>query len=122
MNVAKTQHNGDNTLKMKKKTKQKRIYLSGKITGLRYEDAKVLFEQAEKELIKKEWTQASIVNPMKIQFCIDCKSWEQIMVEDIKHLLFCDSIYMLRNWGSSRGARIEYAIAKEMKKTIIFQD
>jgi hypothetical protein len=43
------------------------------------------------------------------------------MLEDIKALFECQAIYMLNNWGSSTGARIERSIAIEMGIEIIYQ-
>ena len=41
---------------------------------------------------------------------------------NIEVLFCCDAIYMLKDWGMSRGARIEYAIAKELNLKIFFED
>jgi hypothetical protein len=43
------------------------------------------------------------------------------MKEDISALLTCDAIYLLKNWGDSRGARIERAIALELGIKIIYE-
>ena len=43
------------------------------------------------------------------------------MRDDISALMKCDAIYMLNDWGQSRGARIEYVIAKELGLEIIYE-
>jgi hypothetical protein len=43
------------------------------------------------------------------------------MLEDIKNLFYCDSIFMLHNWVESKGARIEHFIATEMEIKIFYQ-
>ena len=36
------------------------------------------------------------------------KTYEDVMREDIKQLLDCDAIYMLRGWETSAGARCDW--------------
>jgi hypothetical protein len=95
-----------------------RIYISGQISGLEYADAFERFEQAEKKFKDDNWDE--IVNPMKLNHEHD-KSWENYMLIDIKALFECDAIYMLNNWGNSKGARIERSIAIEMDIIIIYE-
>lgn len=109
-----------------------RIYISGKITGLPIEEAKAMFQAAEDFLIQKHTEISShfaleIVNPFTIDHskAEDMEKapegtwtlhdiWCQYMKEDIGALLNCDGIFMLKNWGSSKGARVEHTVAKEM--------
>ncbi len=93
---------------------QKSIYISGKITGLSKTEA---FELQPLELNEYD----IVVNPMKLVPYNPDLTWHDYMVKDIEALLKCDAIYMLKNWGDSRGARIEYVIAKEMGLKIYFQ-
>lgn len=96
-----------------------KIYISGKISGLPYKDAYEKFENREKQL---DIIGYETVNPMKIHNCEDrTKPWEDYMSEDIPFLLKCNSIYMMKCWGQSKGARVEYAIAKELGFNIIFE-
>lgn len=112
-----------------------KIYISGKITGLPIDEAKAMFQAAEDFLIKrhhekKTFLEIEVVNPFTIDHSkaiameneieggahkftshdIRC----QYMKEDLGALLNSDSVYMLKNWGTSRGARVEHAVAKEM--------
>lgn len=87
----------------------KKIYISGKISGIESE-ASVLFERVEKELQEKGY---ETVNPMKLNHEHD-KSWESYMKADIKALCDCDEIFMLSNWKDSKGARIEHTIAFDL--------
>ena len=102
-----------------------KIYISGKITGLPLEEAQALFQAAEDAIISSEMfnltSKAIPINPMKIEHNHG-QSWEEYMREDIYALLGCDAIYMLNNWGESRGARLEYAIAKEIGLVISFEE
>lgn len=78
------------------------------------------FQDAESYLIQT-YDNIEVVNPMREVPYEKGKTWEQYMLEDIALLFGCDSVFMLDNWESSKGARIECGIAKEMSKTIIFQ-
>ena len=44
------------------------------------------------------------------------------MKADIRMLLECGGIFMLTGWEKSRGARLEYDIAIQTGKTIVYQD
>lgn len=94
----------------------KRIYISGKITGLEENYAKSLFDYAENWWKEKGFEP---VNPMKIEHNHNL-SWESYMKEDLKALMDCDYIFMLDNWTSSKGAIIEHDLAKELGIEIIY--
>ena len=49
------------------------------------------------------------------------KSWIWYMRRDLRLLLDCDSIYMLKGWWRSRGARLEWIIAKSLNYKIIYK-
>ena len=96
----------------------KTIYISGQITGLPYEDALSAFDKAEKHLKNHGY---AVVNPMTHVPYNETWSWFDYMGEDIKLLGKCDSIYMLKGWKKSDGARIEYEIAIRKNKKIIYE-
>jgi hypothetical protein len=96
----------------------KTIYISGKVTAIPYEEALSHFNAAEDFLRTEGWEP---VNPLNIENTDPDQSWASWMVVDIKALLPCEAIYMLTNWPTSCGARIERAIAYEMGKQIIYQ-
>jgi len=97
-----------------------KIYISGQITGLKFEEAKKKFIEASQFLLKNY--HAYIVNPLDDFNYQKNKTWNEYMINDIKWLLECDTIFMLDNWQKSRGARIEHFIAKETGKVILYQD
>lgn len=41
---------------------------------------------------------------------------------DLEILARCDAIYMLKGWKQSVGARMEYRLAKDLGKEIMFED
>ena len=94
-----------------------RIYVSGKISGLPYEDVKTRFDDCQALL---ESIGFEVVNPITMGLHQEA-TWEQHMVKDIELLLSCDSIYMMDNWTQSTGAGIEYDIAFRLGKDIWFE-
>ncbi len=95
-----------------------RIYISGKITGLPIEEVKEKFKKASKEVASSgHWP----VNPLEISPFEESKSWIDYMADDIKELLSCDAIYLLKDWNQSKGARIEFVIAKELGLIKMFE-
>lgn len=90
------------------------VFISGRVSGIKYENAKKNFRKAEK-LIESQGFNP--VNPLKL-----CKrewSWLRCMIVCLWYLAKCDNVYFMRNYKKSRGARIEYKVAKWLGKTII---
>ena len=84
-----------------------KIYISGPVTGT--EDYQERFSAAEQII------NANAVNPVKETAGIpDGSPWETYMKACMKILADCDAIYMLEGWTGSRGARLEYLVAKEL--------
>ena len=103
---------------VKTKKEKMKIYISGKISGLERGQTIAKFQNAKKRLNLKGYYHIS--NPMEFCKYKDDKMWENYMIECFAELIKCDAIYMLNDWRHSRGARIEYAIAKEMGLKISF--
>ena len=101
---------------------RKRIYISGKITGLSLADARENFSNAA---FTVWWNGYEPVNPMSDVYLfnkIGKLPWCVYMFFDIILLLQCSGIYMQSNWRDSRGARIEYKIAKFLNYESIFEE
>lgn len=90
-----------------------KVFISGKISGIE-EQAFQIFETAETKLREEGYEP---INPMKLNHDHD-KSWSSYMRVCIIALCQCDAIYMLPNWESSSGAKLEHYIAEnlELKK------
>ena len=86
--------------------KKRRIYISGKITGLKLEDAQRNFQKAEDFILKN--TDFIPVNPMKEVPYNPEWEWEDYMDADLELLKTCDAIFMMKNWDDSRGAWKEF--------------
>jgi hypothetical protein len=97
-----------------------RIYIAGKISGLDYNECVAKFSRAETALRVSDW--GEVANPMKCKIFGRNDDWEWCMGMCILMLLRCEAIYMLRDWRESRGARIEYGVAKEIGMEILYQN
>jgi hypothetical protein len=96
---------------------ENKAYISGKITGLPIEVAYHNFNSAEITLMNEGF---DVINPMTINHNHDL-TWESYMKADLIAMLECTHIYMLKDWHLSKGANIEYNLAKDLGLKIIFQ-
>lgn len=88
-----------------------KIYIAGKITGLPLSEVKEKFKHHSELLQLKGYT---AVNPIEVSPFHASKTWYDYMKDCIVALMDCEAIYLLEDWGQSKGARLEYAIAKEL--------
>lgn len=96
----------------------KKIYISGKITGLDIKVAEALFEDMENKLSAAGHIP---INPCKVLPYHPDHTWKTYMIEDIKALFECDAILMMENFSDSKGARMERAIAEHLGLPIYYQ-
>lgn len=93
-----------------------KIYISGKITGIENEAPK-LFARAEYLFLSQGY---DVINPITLNHNHNL-SWLNYMRVDVVALVYCDSIYMLDNWLYSKGAIVEYKIAKMLGLKIKYE-
>ena len=102
------------------------IYISGGITGV--ENWQDIFMAAEQDLILRLHARLFIFNPVKIAKDLEhsfkvnigkMPGYTDYMREDIKILARCNAICMLPGWKRSKGARLEYRIAKILNMQIL---
>lgn len=93
-----------------------KTFISGRVSGINYEYAKRNFKKVEKALVKQGY---EVVNPTK--FCKKEWSWLRCIIVCLWHLTKCDAVYFLRNYKNSKGAMIEYKIAKILGKLMYFE-
>lgn len=89
-----------------------KIYISGKISGLPINDARLNFSICESNFSRIGY---KVVNPMSKKYWwnrIFKLPWIVYMIFDILLLLQCRGIFFQRNWKDSRGSRIERNFAK----------
>ena len=107
----------------------KKVYISGKITGLHTYRCKKNFEKAVEQA--REWAEKEyyitykigtmthgftekfeIINPLNIRPLFGIKKWLLFMIADLWELRKCDVIFVQDNWEDSNGAFIEVFMAK----------
>ena len=93
-----------------------KTYISGAITGTT--DYMERFERAE-QLLKAKGRE--VVNPSKLPHNHD-KTWESYMREDIKALVECEAVYVMKGWRLSKGAILEVNIASALGFKIEFEE
>lgn len=98
--------------------KKTRIYISGKITG--DPNWREKFLKAEKELLElhPHLIDAEIFNPAKVKLP-EFATWNEAIEIDLMFLKNADYIYMLPDWGDSRGACIERGYATALDIMVI---
>ena len=95
----------------------KKIYISGPISGLPFEKVERNFNDAEIHLQEQGY---EVVNPLDNGLTKD-HSWNEHMRADLKLMLDCDGIYLLKGYQKSKGAMIEYDLARILHYNIIEQ-
>lgn len=92
------------------------VYISGPITDIP-DLNKPEFLKYEKALLALGY---NVINPHNITAHLDISkfTWEDFMTIDIPFLLICENVVCLDGWQSSKGARLEIALAYFMKKKI----
>ena len=96
--------------------KKKKVYISGKMTGMTKEESKALFARAEMDLTAKGY---KVINPWKIRVP---KYYSGQLLRSLKELSKCDAIYLLENWLDSNGAKCEFWFARGMGIEIMLED
>ena len=91
----------------------KKVFISGKVSGLPYTHAQERFNRAA-----SLFQGCEVHNPVKL--CKPYWSWWRCMVVCLWHLMKCDTVVFMDNWQDSRGARIEHRVARFFNKQIIY--
>jgi len=95
-----------------------KIYISGQITGLSFDEVSAKFEKAEIALKARGY---EVVSPLKTGIPYDAP-WEIHVAIDILLLISCDSMYLLLDWKYSKGATLEKNIAELLGKNMIYEE
>lgn len=97
---------------------KRKIYISGPITGVPRDICEANFQRAETYLCDR-W---EVVNPFKETPFDLGWDWTDYLKKDIKLLLDCTAIYMLKGWPHSKGALLERHIAEGLGYTVLYED
>ena len=108
-----------------------RIYIAGKVTGLPMEQVKQKFETASDKI--KIALKAEVYNPIKLiceinrtRRLLNLPPWtddnhrKHIMGACLQYLSNCDTLYLLPDWNTSKGAIMERDFALKMRMNIIY--
>lgn len=95
-----------------------KVYISGPISGHNIRKRVKEFMQAEQYLRDNGYQP---VSPFANGVPADAKYGDH-MRADLRMMLDCDAIYMLRGWSSSRGAVIEKKVAAACGLAIMYQE
>lgn len=91
-------------------TVDKRIYISGVLSGFDIEERRKSFKEVE-DLLRKNGYHP--VNPFNNGVPEDAH-WRKHMRADIKMLTECEGIYFMDGWTKSKGCKLEFDIATSM--------
>lgn len=94
---------------------KKTVYIAGKVSDLPVEQYQLKFEQASKTISEQGF---EVYNPVQI---IQEKygethllPWSECMKEVLPYVIKADVVVLLPCWVHSRGAKIEFQLAKEL--------
>lgn len=91
-----------------------RVFISGKVSGLVYQDACRLFYDASAAVLAQ-----ALCPVVPVDLCRAHWGWYKCMVVCLWYLLCCKYILQLDNWTDSRGAKWEYRAAKLLRKKFL---
>jgi hypothetical protein len=101
--------------KTKKSNIMPKIFISGRVSGIKYRTAQKNFNALEKRYRKEGF---KVVNPLRL--CKRRWSWLRCMAICLWNLVHCDMVHAMPNHRKSRGARIEVKVAKLLGIPVIF--
>lgn len=97
----------------------RQYYISGPITGMKNLNREAFF-RAEVHIVAT--LLGYPINPHRVGACLpDSATWLDYMRVDIAAMMEADTVYMLRGWWKSRGARIEWFIAKLLGFAVMYE-
>ncbi len=90
---------------------KKKIYIAGKVTGELQSECTLKFAELKQKI---EDLGFEVINPLEVVG--DWKTpWNKAMRMCISKLTECDAIVLIPDWVTSKGARVEYDIAKQLE-------
>ena len=93
-----------------------RIYIVGRVTGLKPEQYEPMFATVKKEL---EAAGHKVINPITDIEHEDVNNWGLTIMECLPYVADCDCIALLPGWEKSDGAQIEYHFARGHKLQVL---
>lgn len=95
-----------------------RVYISGPMTGMPNLNFEAFDRARDLLLSQGHW----IVSPADLDRSRGTLTYQEALKDDLKYLLWCDAIYMLKGWDNgSFGAKLEHHIAQALGYTIMYE-
>ncbi len=91
-----------------------KLYISGPMTGIKEHNYPAFFK-AERKLLAAGY---EVSNPAQYVAKFG-ETWEDCLRRDIKDLMDCQGVAILKGWGDSRGALLETDIARRLNMPIL---
>lgn len=85
----------------------RKIYLSGKISGLPIDEARHNFNRLARYVRQVRGYDTIIINPLELNEGVDPADWKQCMYNCFEALAECDEAFFMPNWWTSDGSNIE---------------
>ena len=101
--------------KQEPESREDMIYLSGPMSGLP-DYNRPAFDRAAKSLREKGYKVWSPAEAFDRSVLLPRSHYMRV---DIEALMKCTTVMMLPNWEQSRGARLEFEIAKELELPVL---
>ena len=99
--------------------KEKRIYISGKITDLEPISTADLFRNTALKLLENNYQPFDPLLQIEAQG-MENEPYDTIMRHVLIHMLQCDALLMLHNWQDSKGAIIERELALKLNMPVFY--
>jgi hypothetical protein len=93
------------------------VYISGPMSNLPDLNFPA-FDEAKKFLTKRGFV---VISPADLSRERSPMLYSEILRNNLKYLLICNAIFLLKGWGTSKGARMEYFVAENLGMRVIFQ-
>lgn len=93
-----------------------KIYIAGRVTGLKPEQYEPMFATVKKEL---EAAGHEVINPLADIPHEDAGNWPLTIMECLPYVAQCDCIALIPGWEKSNGAQIEYHFARGLKLQVL---
>ena len=85
-----------------------KVYIAGPMSG--YEEFNFPAFNRVEELLRESYGYKHVINPAKLHPTTDLP-WVEFLKRDLRELIACDAVFLLKGWEKSRGATLEAFVA-----------
>lgn len=85
-----------------------KVYIAGPMSG--YEEFNFPAFNRMEELLRGSYGYKHVINPAKLHPTTDLP-WVEFLKLDLRELIACDAVFLLKGWEKSRGATLEAFVA-----------